>query len=109
MTHIHAPNQSMDNEGLTESNSLTHLLNTYDTENDEEINILSHSKYYSTTEFGDILKAKAGFSLLSLNIQSVASKFSKLETFLDKIEQNSRNPISVIAMQECGLDDSKLN
>ena len=38
MTHIHAPNQFMDNEGLTESNSLTHLLNTYDTENDEEIN-----------------------------------------------------------------------
>ena len=85
MIHIHAPNQFMDNEGLTESNSLTHLLNTYDTENDEEINILSHSKYYSTTEFGDILKAKAGFSLLSLNIQSV------------------------IAMQECWLDDSKID
>ena len=109
MTHIHAPNQFMDNEGLTESNSLTHLLNTYATESDEEINILSHSKYYSTTEFGDILKAKAGFSLLSLNIQSVASKFSKLEKFLDKIEQNSRNPISVIAMQECWLDDSKID
>ena len=58
-------------------------------------------KNYSTTEFGDILKAKAGFSLLSLNIQSVASKFSKLETFLVKIEQNSGNPISVIAVQEC--------
>ena len=85
-------------------------MNTYDTENDEEINILPHSKYYSTTEFGDILKAKAGFRLLNLNIQSVASKFSKLKQyFVDKIEQNRRNPISVIAIQASWLDDSKVD
>ena len=77
MAPTHVPNQFMDNKGITESNSLMHLLNTYDTENDEEINILSHSKYYSTTEFGDILKAKAGFSLLSLNIEKRCKQIFK--------------------------------
>ena len=49
---IHKQNEFMDNVGLTEDNSLVHLLNTYDCENDEEINILAHSKYYSTNDFG---------------------------------------------------------
>ena len=48
---IHKQNEFMDNVGLTEDNRLVHLLNTYDCENDEEINILTHSKYCSTNDF----------------------------------------------------------
>ena len=48
---IHKQNEFIDNVGLTGDNSLVHLLNTCDCENDEEINILAHSKYYSTNDF----------------------------------------------------------
>ena len=78
---IHKQNEFMDNVGLTEDNSLVHLLNTYDCANDEEINILAHSKYYSTNDFGKLLDSKVGFSILSLNIQNISSKFSNFEHF----------------------------
>ena len=106
---IHKQNEFMDNVGLTEDNSLVHLLNTYDCENDEEINILAHSKYYSTNDFGKLLDSKVGFSILSLNIQNISSKFSNFETFLDSIERSSNNPISIIALQECWLHDSEID
>ena len=106
---IHKQNVFMDNVGLTEDNSLVHLLNTYDCENDEEINILAHSKYYSTNDFGKLLDSKVGFSILSLNIQNISSKFSNLETFLDSIERSSNNPISIIALQECWLHNSEID
>ena len=47
---IHKQYEFLDIVGLTEDNSLVHLLITYDCENDEEINLLAHSKYYSTND-----------------------------------------------------------
>ena len=44
-----------------------------------------------------------------MNIQNISSKFSNLETFLDSIERNSNNPISIIALQECWLHDSEID
>ena len=106
---IHKQNEFMDNVGLTENNSLVHLLNTYERENDEEINILAHPKYCSPNYFGKFLDSKVGFSILSLNIQNISSKFSNIETFLDLIERNSNNPISIITLQECWLNDSEVD
>ena len=55
------------------------------------------------------MDSKVGFSILSLNIQNISSKFSNFETFLDSIERSSNNPISIIALQECWLHDSEID
>ena len=78
---IHKQNEFMDIVGLTEDTCLVHLLNTYDCENDEEINILAHSKYYSTNDLGKLLDSKVGYSILSLNIQNISRKFSNFVNF----------------------------
>ena len=75
---IHKQNEFMDNVCLIGNDSLAHLLNTYDWENDEAINILAHSKYYCTNDFAKLLDSKVGFRILSFNIQNVSSIFVKL-------------------------------
>ena len=58
--------------GLTEANSLIHLLN-----NDNEVHLVKHSAYYGENEFSKLLPSKAGKSILSGNIQSINAKFDE--------------------------------
>ena len=41
--------------GLTEANSLIHLLNNDDTDDDNELNLVKHSAYYGENEFSKML------------------------------------------------------
>ena len=61
--------------GLTEANSLIHLLNNHDTDDDNEVHLVKHSAYYGENEFLKMLSNKAGMSILSGNIQSINAKF----------------------------------
>ena len=63
--------------GLTEANSLIHLLNNDDTDDDNEVHLIKHSAYYGESEFSKLLSSKAGMSILSGNIQSINLYFTK--------------------------------
>ena len=65
-------NGFVDNLELNALNSLTHLLNTEDT---DELNIIQHSPYYSDDELiQSRMYHKNGLSILSLNCQSLHAK-----------------------------------
>ena len=94
--------------GLTESNSLIHLLNNDDTDDDNEVHLVKHSAYYGENEFFKLLSiSKAGMSILSGNIQSINAKFDEFSSFIDRV--NTHNPISAILLQECWIDDNAID
>ena len=86
---------------LSDRTSLIHLLDKNDSEDNNEAHVIKHSPYYGETDFSKLLVHKAGFSIFSLNIQSVNAKFDEFQLFVNKM--NLTNPISVICLQECWL------
>ena len=68
------------------------------------------SEYVDVETFGKQLsEVKSKLSILSLNVQTINTKFDELKIILDNINQHY--PISVICLQETHLDknDSTLN
>ena len=65
---------------------------------------MKHSAYYGKTEFSKLLNKKTGFTILSVNIQCVNTKFDDLQSFVNRM--NLTNSISVICLQECWLKDT---
>ena len=63
--------------GHTETNSLIHILNTDDTNDDNELHLIKHSAYYGDNEFSKMLSNKAGMSILSGNIQNINAKYDE--------------------------------
>ena len=85
--------------GGTENNCLSDIL---DTHNDEvnEFQIIRRSSYYDYEKFNDFAKEnKDRFNILSTNIQSINSKFSELELFLEYLDSINFK-FNVICMQE---------
>ena len=89
---------------FSEATSLTHLLDTNGEEHYNEAQIIKHSAYYGETEFSKLLNKKAGFTILSVNIQCVNTKFDDIQSFVNRV--NLTNPISVICLQEYWLKDT---
>ena len=90
-------NNFVDNLQLNALNSLTHLLNTEDT---DELNIIRHSPYMSDDELiQSRLHYTNGLSILSLNCQSLQAKFDYIKVLIDKF-CDSNHPIQVICLQE---------
>ena len=58
--------------GLTEANSLIHLLNNDDTDDDNELNLVKHSAYYGENEFSKMWKNVETFKALTQNLMSSA-------------------------------------
>ena len=56
---------------LTPTNSLVHLLESNDTDDNNEVPIVKPSAYYSENDFSSMLANKAGLTILSGNIQSI--------------------------------------
>ena len=56
---------------LTKANSLIHLLNNDDTDDDNQLHFVKHSAYYSENEFSKLLSSKTGMSILSGNIKAL--------------------------------------
>ena len=86
---------------LSDRTSLIHLLDKNDSEDNNEAHVIKHPPYYGKTDFTKLLIHKAGFNILSLNIQSVNAKFDEFPLFVNRM--NLTNPISVICLQECWL------
>ena len=92
-------NSFIHNTGLTEENSLVHLLDAISPQEENEADIIKHSKYYDDIDFNNALQSyNSKISMLSLNCQSISAKFDKLKLFLDDV--NNQNPISIICIQE---------
>ena len=92
-------NSFIHNTGLTEENSLVHLLDAISPQEENEADIIEHSKYYDDIDFNNALQSyNSKISMLSLNCQSISAKFDKLQLFLDDV--NNQNPISVKCIQE---------
>ena len=92
-------NSFIHNAGLTEENSLVHLLDAISPQEENEADIIEHSKYYDDIDFNNALQSyNSKISMLSLNCESISAKFDKLKLFLDDV--NNQNPISIICIQE---------
>ena len=71
-------NYFMDNTGHTipQLNSLCHLIDCIDPNNEREVNLREHSRYYNDTEFVNTLnRSHHTLSILKLNFQSINAKF----------------------------------
>ena len=72
----------MDNMRLNTLNSLTHLLNSYDT---DELNIFQHLPYMSDEKFiQSRIHVKNGLNIFSLNCQSLHAKFDYTKLLKEK-------------------------
>lgn len=89
--------------------SLLDVLNTGEGNDglyDEMPTLFTHSPYFNHDQAIDFLKTKNNtISLLSLNCQSLQSKFDQLQVYL-KILEESNCPFSVICLQETWLKDN---
>ena len=62
---------------LTPTNSLVHLLDSNDTDDNNEVPIVKHSAYYGENDFSSMLANKAGFTLHTSHLVEI-SKVLKL-------------------------------
>ena len=99
------PNTFFENIHLTNQNSLTHLLD-FDEEHSDLSNVLKTSFYYTDTEFIQEMNPDS-CTIMSLNCQSLNSKFSEIKLLLDKFAE-SEKPIHVLCLQETWIEDSEL-
>ena len=96
-------NNLINDNDLSESTSLIHLLDRDNTEDDDETHILKHSPFYCEDTFKDILVANAGLCVLDLNIQSIYAKFDEFQLFIERVSES--HPISVICLNECWINE----
>ena len=74
---------------------------------EDEINCFSHSKYFDSYELGEVLYSHIDdFSMLSLNVQSLQSKFDSLISYLSYLQSHSFS-FHAICLQETWLKDGQ--
>ena len=98
-------NTFLDNEILTDQNSLTHLLD-FDEESDNSINSIEPSLYYTMTNFINKIDTDT-CTIMSLNCQSLNAKFSNIKLMLDVFAEFNK-PIQVLCLQETWFENSDL-
>ena len=98
-------NTFLDNEILTDQNSLTHFLD-FDEESDNSINSIEPSLYYTMTNFINKIDTDT-CTIMSLNCQSLNVKFSNIKLMLDVFAKFNK-PIQVLRLQETWFENSDL-
>ena len=92
-------NSFIHNTDLTKENALVNLLDAIRPQEENEADIIEHSKYYDDIDFNNALQSyNSKISMLSLNCQSISAKFDELKLFVDDV--NNQNPDSIICIQE---------
>ena len=97
-------NLFIDGVNLNETNSLKHLLENSEHDEDEEVNLIQHSLYYDVQEFVNMINANNGLSILDLNIQSINAKYDDFKIFMERV--NIMNPVSVVCLNECWIKEN---
>ena len=98
-------NTFFDNETLTSQIPLTHLLD-FDDENDDPIQSIQPSFYCTMTDFINKMDSHS-CTIMSLNCQSLNSKFSKVKLMIHLFAESNK-PIQVMCLQETWLEDVDL-
>ena len=60
-------NTFIDDDGLSESTSLTHLLICSDHSELDDIDVINHSPYFTECDFQNLITSKDTLSIMSLN------------------------------------------
>ena len=96
----------LNNIGGTSQNSLCDILNELNEVDDDNgsISLLKHSPYYDNSITDYLKKNKDKFTILSSNIDSIYSKFSDIETFINNLYDQDLS-FSCICFQECRITD----
>ena len=77
-------NTFLDNENLTDQNSLTHLLD-FDDEFSDLKNTVETSRYYSSADIIQKIESNS-CTVMSINCQSLNAKFSKIKLLIDTLQ-----------------------
>ena len=92
--------------GGIRNNDLNNILETTEFDSNDELQTTRRSSYYDLDNFDKLTrKTNKCFSILSTNIQSLNSKFSQLEAFVDALSKNNFK-FSAICLQETWLTDN---
>ena len=76
--------------GGAQNNSLKTLLNRHEDEDDEEqIEVITHSPYYFDDLDTFLDSKRNSFSILSTNINSIHAKFAEIQAFVHKLRHNN--------------------
>ena len=87
-------NSFIHNTGLTEENSLVHLLDAISPQEENEANIIEHSKYYDDIDFNNALQSyNSKISMLSLNSSVFSQKV--VTRYFWQMELYSRHGLEV--------------
>ena len=65
----------VDDDGLSESASLTHLSNCSDHSELDDIDVINHSPYFTKCDFQNLITSKGTLSIMSFKCQSINAKF----------------------------------
>ena len=87
-------------------NCLNYILNTNNNIDDNELPIIRRSSYYDTDMFSTLAEHnKHNLSILSSNIQSINSKFTELEAFVDELSTVNFK-FRIICLQESWMSET---
>ena len=76
-------NSFLDNTGLSDTNSLKHLIEKISPETDNEVDLIENSKYYDDTTLRHTILSNNGLKIVSLNCQSLnVNNVDKLESYI---------------------------
>ena len=94
-------NRFIQDVDLSESTSLTHLLNRITREDDEDIEtqLINHSPSYGQKQFAGLIHNNTGLSIIDLNIKNIIAKFDEQVCFIETI--NVEHSVSAICLNEC--------
>ena len=92
--------------GGVKVNSLTNVLNLNDDndEDDEQVEIITHSPYYYEDLIPTLKSKSNSFTILSSNINSINAKFSEIEAFVQNLKENDFE-LSIKCFQECSIKE----
>ena len=92
--------------GCIRNNDLNNILETNEFDSNDELQTTRRSYCHDLDNLDTLTRTtNKCFSILSTNIQSLNSKFSELEAFVDVISKNNFK-FSVICLQETWLTDN---
>lgn len=96
--------------GIALENLFQNDENNFNNKDENEPKLFQNSPYYNQNDFNLFLNSsKSKFTIISLNCQSLNSKFDMIKTYLD-IYNSNNNKISIVCLQETWLtEDSDLS
>ena len=87
---INKPNSFLDNTGLSDTNSLKHLIEKISPETDNEVELIENSRYYDDNTLRHTFLSNNGLKIVNLNYQSLnVDKVDKLKIFLHRTNNNA--------------------